>query len=259
MIRPFTCLCLLSAFGSGLYLYSEKHRTALLDREIGRVIHETEAARDRTGMLRSEWAVLNEPGRLQAMAEKYLTLKTMAPTQFVQLAELSSRLPAPVATPPAGSTDDDDAHDDAAAPDASAAVPGAATGADVTAADTAPAEAAPAVVASKPETTQHAAASAKAPAKLAHLETRQRPQHHIALADRQDGMMQRSTPLPLAAPQPVGASVFSAMARPMHVSAPRPAIIAAVPAYATASQYVGSALGGRGTLPPPVPLGAGDR
>lgn len=258
MIRPFTCLCLLSAFGSGLYLYSEKHRTALLDREIGRVIHDTQAARDRTGMLRSEWAVLNEPGRLQAMAEKYLTLKTMAPTQFVQLAELSSRLPAVVATTKAGSTDEDDAHDDAAAPDA-ASVPGAATGADVTASDTPAAEAVPPVVASKPETTHIAAAGTKTPGKLAHLDAKQRPQHHIALADRQDGMMQRSTPLPLAAPQPVGASVFSAMARPMHVSAPRPTVIAAVPTYAAASQYVGSALGGRGTLPPPVPLGAGER
>ncbi len=272
MIRPFTCLCLLGAFGSGLYLYSEKHRTALLDREIGRVIHDTQAARDRTGMLRSEWAVLNEPGRLQAMAEKYLTLRTMAPTQFVQLAALSSRLPAAVANPPADSTDDDDAHDDATSLDAGAgaptaamadAVPGAAPGADLTAGDAAPSPqaeiTAPAVVAAKPEVTQHAAASTKTPAKLARLDNRQRPQHHIALADRQDGLMQRGTPLPLASPQPVGASVFSAMARPMHVTAPRPAVIAAVPAYATASQYVGSSLGGRGTLPPPVPLGAGER
>ena len=38
MIRPFTVLCLLTACGSGLYLYSEKHRTGLLDRDIARVI-----------------------------------------------------------------------------------------------------------------------------------------------------------------------------------------------------------------------------
>ena len=72
MIRPFTVLCLLAACGSGLYLYSEKHRTGLLDRDIGRVIYATEAARARTGLLRAEWALLNEPGRLQDMAGRYL-------------------------------------------------------------------------------------------------------------------------------------------------------------------------------------------
>ena len=108
MIRPFTVLCLLTACGSGLYLYSEKHRTGLLDRDIGRVIYATEAARARTGLLRAEWALSNEPGRLQDMAGRYLTLHPMAPTQFVQLASLSTHLPAPITTPPA--------EDDEAAP-----------------------------------------------------------------------------------------------------------------------------------------------
>ena len=90
MIRPVTCLCLLAAGASGLYLYSEKHRTALLDREIGQVIRATEAAHARTGMLRAEWALLNEPGRLQDMAGRYLTLQPLKPSQFVQVADLST-------------------------------------------------------------------------------------------------------------------------------------------------------------------------
>ena len=99
MMRPFTCVCLLLAGASGLYLYQEKHRTTLLDRQISQVIHATEAARARTGMMRAEWALLNEPGRLQDLADRFLQLKPMAPSQFVQLADLSSRLPAPQAQP----------------------------------------------------------------------------------------------------------------------------------------------------------------
>jgi hypothetical protein len=104
MIRPFTCLCLLVAAGSGLYLYQEKHRAEMLDRQIGQVVKATDAARERTGMMRAEWTLLNEPERLQDLATKYLQLQPMAPSQFVQLAGLDARLPpiavAPPATPP---------------------------------------------------------------------------------------------------------------------------------------------------------------
>ena len=120
MIRPFTTLCLVAAFGSGLYLYTEKHRAELLDRQIARVMHETEAARQRAGLLRADWALLNDPTRLQDMADKYLALKPMAPGQFVQLADLANHLPAPVAAPPGGGTDDDAQVADTAPPPAEA-------------------------------------------------------------------------------------------------------------------------------------------
>ena len=123
MIRPFTCLCLAAACGSGLYLYSEKHRTVLLDRNISRVVSETQADRARTGLLRAEWALLNEPGRLQEMADKYLSLKPMAPTQFVQLSDLPSHLPAPETAAEASAQDQDAPDDAATAPVAQPAAP----------------------------------------------------------------------------------------------------------------------------------------
>lgn len=130
MIRPLTCLCMLLAGGAGLTLYQEKHRTSLLDRDITRTIHATEAAHERTGLLKAEWALLNEPGRLQELADRFLVLHPMVPTQFVQLSELTAHLPAPapasVALPAAaaeGSTDED-------APAGSAAMPQLATRAD---------------------------------------------------------------------------------------------------------------------------------
>jgi hypothetical protein len=245
MIRPFTCLSLLAAFGSGMYLYAEKHRAELLERQIAHVMHETEAARQRAGLLRADWALLNDPTRLQDMADKYLALKPMAPSQFVQLGDLSNHLPAVVVAPAGGAADDDAVAQDAPAPAANEAA---------VSSPAAP-EAAPVVrLAEKqvPATTAHAGTKV-----LAHAAPK-KPQHQVAVADRgppiHNGPMAPSGPLPLASPQPMGARVMSAMAHPGHLSA-RPAVVSAVPS-ALGAAYVGSALGGRTSLPPPVPLGA---
>lgn len=240
MIRPFTTLCLAAAFGSGLYLYTEKHRAELLDRQIARVMHETEAARQRAGLLRADWALLNDPTRLQDMADKYLALKPMAPGQFVQLADLANHLPAPVAAPPGGGTDDDAQVADTAPP---------------------PVEAVPAAPA-VPETKQVAKATTVATDResakvVAHATPRKAP-HPVAVANRdaapRDDVLAPSVPLPLASPRPVGARVMSAMARPGHMPV-RSALAEAVPS-ALGAAYVGTALGGRSSVPPPVPLGA---
>jgi cell division protein FtsL len=98
MTRPLTCLTLLAAAGAGLYLYQAKHQAQLLDREINRVVHAADQTRERTSMLRAEWAALNEPERLATLAAQHLSLQTVAPGQFAQLADLGSRLP-PVAPP----------------------------------------------------------------------------------------------------------------------------------------------------------------
>jgi hypothetical protein len=262
MIRPFTCLCLAAACGSGLYLYSEKHRTALLDRQIATVVHETEAARQRTGLLRAEWALLNEPGRLQDMADKYLSLKPMAPTQFVQLSDLASRLPAPA---PAGAALADDGTDEDGGADtqgqAVAAGPAQPGGRDAGADALSPGATAlnlPArQIEPKPAPKLLAHADTRPDAKPADAKAKTPP--HRAYADRayaqRDGLLAHGAPLPLAAPQPVGARVYSALARPSATAYRAPVVVAA-PRYV--SPYVGSALGGGGSLPPPVPY-SGER
>jgi hypothetical protein len=235
MIRPTTVLCMIAAFGSGLYLYSQKHRTEMLDREIARVFRATQAAHERTGQLRVEWEGLNDPETLADMAGKYLALQPMTPAQLVPPSDLPARLPAPAATPPAGSTDDDVA--DADAPPAAAAPP--AEGADDTPKDDKP----------KLET----------PKILAHADTKPHAPHHVTLARTDpphDALRPVGAPLPLAAPRPVGAAYMSALARPMPQRR-LPAVVAAAPSYPTAAQFVGSALGGGTRLPPPVPYGAG--
>jgi hypothetical protein len=97
MIRPFTCLSLVAALGAGLYLYQEKHRAQMLDREINRTVKQAEQERDRIGLLKAEWAMLNDPERLQGLAAQHLQLQPLALSQFAKLDDLPNRLPAPVA------------------------------------------------------------------------------------------------------------------------------------------------------------------
>lgn len=102
--RPFTCCCAVLAIASGFFLYAKKHQTTLLDQQISRIVHETEHVRTQTAMLRTEWTLENQPERLTDLAAHHAAyLRIMEPTQFVRMADLSNRLPAPVKenkTPP---------------------------------------------------------------------------------------------------------------------------------------------------------------
>ncbi|MBU8538790.1 cell division protein FtsL [Falsiroseomonas tokyonensis] len=97
MIRPFTILCFCAFAGAGAWLYQVKHQVATQDRELREVWRQIEAARDRTAILRAEWALLNEPGRLREVALRHLPLEPMQPQQFTRLPEMVRRLPTAVA------------------------------------------------------------------------------------------------------------------------------------------------------------------
>jgi hypothetical protein len=66
----------------------------MLDRELREVNRQTEVVRERTQILRAEWALLNEPDRLRQVAQRHLALEPMAPAQFIRETELERRLPA---------------------------------------------------------------------------------------------------------------------------------------------------------------------
>jgi hypothetical protein len=99
MIRSSTLLCLLLAAGSGLYLYSTKHRAQLLDRDIAHLMKAADVARERTGVLRAEYALLSDPQRLKDLASEHLALRPTEPTQFTTWADFAKRLP-PLGLPP---------------------------------------------------------------------------------------------------------------------------------------------------------------
>ena len=101
MIRPVTCICFAMAVASGLYLYQAKDAAQVLDRSIEKTVRETEATRDQTRALRTEWTLRNEPDRLRQLAERYLpALQPVAPSQFANLSDIDGRLPAPKVNQP---------------------------------------------------------------------------------------------------------------------------------------------------------------
>ena len=77
MIRPLTFLSLMAAAGAGLHLYGVKHEVSQLERTLRDTVKQTELARERTAVLRAEWALLNEPERLRAAATRNLPLDVM--------------------------------------------------------------------------------------------------------------------------------------------------------------------------------------
>ncbi len=293
MIRPLTCLCMLLAGGSGLYLYQEKHRTSLLDREITRTIHASEAAHERTGLLRAEWALLNEPGRLQDLADRFLALHAMSPSQFVPAGELASRLPAVAAPSAAAAATDAEAVVADARPVASDAVPVRADGVRAGVAHAEPGRAGVAVASAgegghAEPPAAHPAAAPVARAVLAAAEARAAPvaPHPARVAEAHGERHAEPVALAarsyaVAAPVAGGAAgyaggqvmapVLSALATPVaaHPQRAEPLLTRAAammpmrPAYAPSpptlpAPYLGSSLGtGRASLPPPVPMGAG--
>lgn len=94
MIRPFTLFCALFAGVSGMVLYAQKHKTTLLDKEITKIVYDTNKIKSQTAMLRTEWTLLNQPDRLKDLATKFIPgLRPLNPTQFVQMASTTSALP----------------------------------------------------------------------------------------------------------------------------------------------------------------------
>ena len=256
MIRPFTLICVLLAGGSGLYLYQSKHRAQMLDREIGRTVGATAAIRDRIGLLKAEWALLNEPERLQDLAQQHLALKPLAPAQYVALADLGQRLPAPL--PPGALLPPDDPQAVAELP-ASLGPVAVAPGAVMPSAATVSVASASAIPV--PATRAARAAPPVQPARPVPRRTPDAP----AAADPAPLAPAIATPLVPGsgpAPKPFTPIVPLGPAIPL---VPRPTLVqrvvatapAPVPfAFPSAPPVVASALGGavRVALPPPVPV-----
>ncbi|MCO6419405.1 hypothetical protein JYK14_25055, partial [Siccirubricoccus sp. KC 17139] len=97
IFRPLNIAGFLAAALAGLHLYSTKHEAALLDRELRTIARDIDAANERTQALQAEWAWLNEPERLRAVAQRHLSLEPMQPTQFLRLNEAERRMPAVLA------------------------------------------------------------------------------------------------------------------------------------------------------------------
>jgi hypothetical protein len=280
MIRPFTCVCVLLAAGSGLYMYQAKHRTLMLDRQIADVLKQADAARARTAVLKAEYAALSAPARLDELSGRYLALKPSQPAQYVQLAALDPHLPPietfpkpgeapPPAPQPANATDGDAEGAPDGAPDGGRDGANGGDRAAALVASAAPLAGAPAaadvLLTGKlpPAAVVQGVPAAHAMAAAAH------PARRAAQPGTQFAGVVHAQSMPMAAPRPVQSAVLAtaalhpagAPARPRITNAGYAAYAPprgrAVPAWTpNGSVLGGSVLGGGGAtaLPPPVPV-----
>jgi hypothetical protein len=240
MIRPVTCVCMLLAGASGLYLYQAKHRVQLLDRQIESTVRATQAARERTAVVKAEWTLLNDPERLSQLAGRFLPLKTVTPGQFTTLTELDNRLP-PIRVPGAEMPDQPPLEPAlepvAQAPDPEPVQP-------ATAPKPVPEKAAPAKLAGAPAPSERVPERKRDPAQLAAVAQPARVATRSVVAPVLAASLPRPVPVAsyvaqtAASREPVTRFVRGAPAEPALVASP-------------------SALGmARTSLPPPVPVSA---
>ncbi len=257
MIRPFTCLTLVAAMGAGLYLYQEKHRAQLLDRQIGHVVRQAEQGRDRIGVLQAEWAWLNERDRLNGLATQHLQLQVLAPAQYARMEDLRSRLPA--ITPPPADPPVEEPLAAAVSPPAARA-PGVAPGTMPGIATTVAAVVAPAssplaaqIAASNPSPAAPLAPPAAPVVLAAAAPARPAP---AARPPRPVAAKPREAEPAIAAPRPFFAPVMPAyQPTPVVVHAPTVQTASAIGLPQQPTPFVGSSLGmARTALAAPVPV-----
>src|SRR5262249_51930285 len=91
------------AGGVGVGVYQLKHRVQALEDELFRLNRTIVQEQDTIHVLRAEWAYINQPQRLEALAQRHLSMQAMTPAQMGQVADLPRRPPpppTPVAPPP---------------------------------------------------------------------------------------------------------------------------------------------------------------
>ena len=248
MIRPMTCLSLVAALGAGLYLYQVKHNAQMLDRDINRTIKQAGESRDRIGLLKAEWALLNEPERLQTLATQHLPqLQSLQPTQFARLEDLPSRLPG-VSTAPVEAAPVDDAP-------TTAILPVAPSASNLPAAIPLPRGPAMALaVPAAPLATTIKLPPATPPLLMAAAHVAPKP-HLLFTKPREAEPAPVVATAPAAAPRPYYASVMPAYAPAPVIHAPTVQVASAVAPTPPPAPYVGSALGmARTMLSAPVPV-----
>jgi hypothetical protein len=78
------------------YVYRIKMESTARVERVLRLHAEIREQRDAIALLRSEWARLDAPLRLQGLAERHLPLKPVGATQYDSLKNLPERPPSPV-------------------------------------------------------------------------------------------------------------------------------------------------------------------
>ena len=85
----FLALTLLVAYGT----YHVKYDAQRNLKQIKTIERQIQEEKDRERVLAADWALLNEPARLQRLAQRHLALAPIEPTQIASVVDLKGRVP----------------------------------------------------------------------------------------------------------------------------------------------------------------------
>ena len=82
MIRILNLLLLVGAIALSIGLYDVKYRAQRAEKQADKLENQIAREKEAIKVLRAEWAHLNEPDRLQALAKRYTDLRPVSPGQI---------------------------------------------------------------------------------------------------------------------------------------------------------------------------------
>ena len=94
-MRFLHLIVIVALVNAAAYVYKVKFASALQAERVAKLTADLAHERDAIASLRAEWAQLDNPTRIQGLAERHLKLKPIDASQFDDLAHLPDRPAAP--------------------------------------------------------------------------------------------------------------------------------------------------------------------
>jgi len=98
-MRLLNILIIAALILAASFVYKIKFDSTLQAERVAKLRGELRNEREAIALLRAEWTKLETPGRLESLAQRYLTLKPIAPSQFDSFDRLPERPPQLPAAP----------------------------------------------------------------------------------------------------------------------------------------------------------------
>lgn len=93
MMRILNILLIAALVSAAAYVYKIKFESTRQAERLAKVRMEIRQEQDAIAALRAEWSKLDNPARIQALANRHLSLKPIDPRQFDTLRNLPERPP----------------------------------------------------------------------------------------------------------------------------------------------------------------------
>ena len=93
MMRVLNILVIAALVSAAAYVYKIKFESTRQAEHLAKVRMEIRQEQDAIASLRAEWSKLDTPSRIQALANRHLSLKPIDPRQFDTLRDLPERPP----------------------------------------------------------------------------------------------------------------------------------------------------------------------